>query len=111
MPDSAAFEIEVDCVGDPEDELDETFTELLTFDVEGGSQEVYIFNATACTVTETDDGGATSSSVSGGEPVFGEPIDLTSTVTNVFSTSTPAPTPPTPPSGAQPVVAPPAFTG
>jgi hypothetical protein len=112
-PADAAFTIEVDCSAEGEGEGPggATFVEDLVFGPTGGEQGVILYAGALCTTTETDDAGATSSSVEGGEAdFFSDPIDLAATVTNVFAAAPPAPPAPTPP-GAQPVVAQPDFTG
>ncbi|MGK2949082.1 MAG: DUF5979 domain-containing protein [Acidimicrobiales bacterium] len=111
-PAGTTFTVEALC-DDSEGEGDEggAFTEERTFEASGGSAAVVLYSGAVCTVTETDDGGATSSTITDGTSDFlPAPVDLTSTVTNVFAASTPTPTP-TPPGAAQPVVAAPSFTG
>jgi hypothetical protein len=106
-PAGTTFTVEAVC--DPGVEEAEPLTEERTFASAGGSATVILYDGAVCTVTETDDGGATSSTITDGTTNFlAEPLDLTTTVTNVFAAVTPAPTPP---GAAQPVVAPPAFTG
>jgi hypothetical protein len=108
-PAGTTFEIEVDCVAG----LDGiaagidfgSFVEDLEYGAFGGVQDVILYSGAVCTTTETDDGGADSSSVEGAEADFEEsPIDLTATVTNVFAAETVAA-----PAEAAPVA--PTFTG
>ena len=111
-PAGTTFAIEADCFSESGDPYD--FTEDLEFPAEGGSQAVILYGGAVCTTSETDDGGADSSTVDTPETDFGPaPVDLTSTVTNVFEAGPPPPTPtpePEPPA-AMPVAVAPTFTG
>lgn len=109
-PAGATFTVEAVCDSDDfESEEEGTFTEERTFASTGGSAAVVLYAGSECTVTETNDGGATSSSITDATTDFGPaPMDLTTTVTNVFAAAPPAPTPP---GAAQPVVTQPTFTG
>ena len=108
-PAGTTFVIEADCSGD----YDDSFTQELEFPAAGGSQPVIVYGPTVCTTSETDDGGADSVAVEGGEADFIEsPDDLTTTVTNTFEAPQPEPEPePEPTPAVQPVQAEPNFTG
>jgi hypothetical protein len=129
-PDDAEFPIEVSCDGglEPAADGDPTIDATLVFGAAGGAQQLVHYTGQECTISELDDGGATSSSITtedcgGGEMgvsavgpsgEFGIffAADRTQTVTNVFPAAV-GPTDETPPpaTAPTPVAADPTFTG
>ena len=139
VPPDATFTVEVDCPfdvqgtgegawGEGADPSGPPFSNprVLTFDASGGSQELDVFGfAPDCTVTETEDGGATSTTYAAGAEVggctvtpgptsasaeFGDPVDECEVViTNDFPEPPPPPEPE--PAAAVVVAVQPAFTG
>lgn len=108
-PADATFVILSDCQGE---DSDDSFAQELEFPAAGGVQDVIVYGPTTCTTSETDDGGADSSAVENPETDFvPEPVDLATTVTNVFEASPPTPTPTPEPPAALPVAVAPTFTG
>jgi len=128
VPEGTEFVITVDCpVTDRSAEVDPEglgVSEELTFGEEGGSEEVSVpFFADECTVTETEDGGAASTTYAGEDVPGGcdvtanednavvdfiEPVECEVTVTNTFEEEPPPPPEPEP---AAQVVTAPTFTG
>jgi hypothetical protein len=86
------------------------FDEDITFGASGGSKD-YVFNNPAqCVVTETNDGGADSST----GPVtvdIAEPTHYSAVITNTFDPAATTTTAPAPAAAAAAVQATPAFTG
>jgi len=69
----------------------------LQYGAAGGTSPVYVFEASTCTLTETNAGGAASTTISPNPVEITDPIAFSATVTNVFP--------------AAPLVVAPAFTG
>lgn len=116
----AAFTIEVACEGAPDQ--DDTGPYDLSFSSTGGTNRVWFSNVHVCELTETEDGGAASTTIvsedcvgegeggpgegdggNGAEIVgiFG-PVICDATVTNTFATTPTTPTPTTDPPGVSP---------
>ena len=107
-PAGTEFVIVVDCEGEDEREgagltpdvvVAEAFDLTFTYGATGGREGFVVYEGQGCTVTETEDGGALSSTVSG-DFEFPEPENVIVTVTNAFAGP-----------AAQPVVVAPQFTG
>lgn len=85
VPDDASFTVEVACSQDEGGEgapVPEAVDRV--FDADGGTEVVYFYDEAACTITETEDGGAESTSIEPDEVEIDEAEDLSSTVTNTF---------------------------
>jgi hypothetical protein len=124
-PADAEFPIEVACEdGDLmiQADGDEFVSATTVFGPEGGTERLFHYTTQTCTVSELDDGGAESSSITtedcgeqtepgaaavgpSGEFEINDADDCTQTVTNVFAAAV------TPPPAAQPVAVEPSFTG
>jgi hypothetical protein len=110
-PAGTTFTLHISCAGDSEQVEGMSgqavdYDQDIPFTAAGGSVDFVFTGPSACEITETDDGGATSSSGSV-EVAILEPIDYAAEITNTFAD--PATTAPAAEAAA--VEAAPAFTG
>jgi len=111
VPSGTEFAIDVDCEG--EDDLDilegvdaaAVFGLTFVYPAAGGEDFFVVYNSQACEVTESQDGGADSTTVEG-TFTFPDAVDETVVVTNTFVAAEVVEPP-----AAQPVAAAPDFTG
>jgi hypothetical protein len=90
VPDGTTFTVEVTCATGSEaaaanasPQNEDTVYER-EFDADGGTEAVYFYDPAHCTIAETEDGGAMSTSIDPDEVEIIEPADFSTTVTNTF---------------------------
>jgi hypothetical protein len=111
VPAGTEFAIDVDCEGEDEGDMLEgvdvaaVFGLTFVYPEAGGEDFFVVYDAQACEVTETEDGGAESTTVEG-TFTFPEAADESVVVTNTFVAAGVVEPP-----AAQPVAAAPDFTG